>query len=1140
MTSDLIRLAAAQTWQLAVLVACVLLVTRVIARDRPHLAYALWLVVLFKCVTPPLWSSPSGVFCWLQASPAAASAAEEPVAAISHFADLSAASPHDVVVHWTPATPLQTLPAKDSAHPLALTWSEGLVGVWLTGAVCSLMISAIRWQLFLRRLRRYPLHTDADLNARAAQLARRLKVRRRVRLLITDSRIGPAVIGILRPTILLPAAIVAGKSPADLEPILAHELLHVRRGDLWLAAGQVLAQSLWWFHPLVWLANRLLTREAERCCDEQVVAELRCEPARYARSLLEILEQKHALVAVPAFPGVRPVDITSSRLERIMRLGHGCQRRTPWWCWLVMLLAAALVLPGAAFVAGAKERPAKQKKPAQQPPPVGAQARAAGDSAKTVSRVYLVRDVLQRLADELKISESEARVTLVNQLICTIGNLQLQAHRTGTLANPDAGVSGDIELTDNTPFAWSGRKLVVTHRAAVHDRLAAELDRLREFGLRQVTIKVRMISGPRELIERFPVKWSASSPQFGQGLPAATGPQPQAAPPLIPPPAAGEGQSWTRATSIVEKNMPVLYAVIDPPQANALIETVQVHPRANILQAPKVTVFNGQAATVMEAVQRPFVVGVQPVAGSNPPAHEPQIRVVTEGTTLRMRPVLKDAGELHLDYELLLSSIRGVEEAEIPQGPGVKPLVVQVPVVASLRFNTSLDLPLGKTLAVGWYTKDKDVSAATLVLLEVSEAVDSGERESVAPPAAGPGRTAPVANLVARAAYLQGERQRSPPAPWKHASTEELLDREIFATHGRLALDEAVACIGKAAGINIWIDPRGLAAEGVKLDMPVIVQRQRGSVAARTLLKQLLEPLGLEFRIEGEVVRVTGESESRKTYTKVYHVADLIVAVPTIVAIGEGKRFAPPPVKDAKADFEPLIELIQTTIAPHSWDETGGPGSISAFDTNLSLVVSQTQDVHEQIADLLTQLRRLQDQQIVLELRLLNVPENFFERVGIDFDLQTAVEGDIYPAHARLSSQQTKALLKAVSAKLSHPTRVTLLNGQGADLDLPLGERTVNLKVVPLIRADRDSVRLNLAIEEEDAALAMQSSQSPNCQTNQTFLLDVTDRVPATGVPILTKIPHVERLFRQVPPAGSRVLLLVTPTIHITEEVEAR
>ena len=53
------------------------------------------------------------------------------------------------------------------------------------------------------------------------------------------------------------------------------------------------------------------------------------------------------------------------------------------------------------------------------------------------------------------------------------------------------------------------------------------------------------------------------------------------------------------------------------------------------------------------------------------------------------------------------------------------------------------------------------------------------------------------------------------------------------------------------------------------------------------------------------------------------------------------------------ADFDTLIELITTTISPNSWDEVGGAGAIEPFPINLSLVISQTQEVHEQIADLL-------------------------------------------------------------------------------------------------------------------------------------------------------------------------------------------
>ena len=89
----------------------------------------------------------------------------------------------------------------------------------------------------------------------------------------------------------------------------------------------------------------------------------------------------------------------------------------------------------------------------------------------------------------------------------------------------------------------------------------------------------------------------------------------------------------------------------------------------------------------------------------------------------------------------------------------------------------------------------------------------------------------------------------------------------------------------------------------------------------------------------------------------------------------------------AQADFDSLIELITTTDrSPQSWDDVGGPGSIAPFETNLSLVVSQTQEVHEEIADLLEQLRRLQDLQVTIEVRFITLNDNFFERIGVDFD----------------------------------------------------------------------------------------------------------------------------------------------------------
>jgi len=127
----------------------------------------------------------------------------------------------------------------------------------------------------------------------------------------------------------------------------------------------------------------------------------------------------------------------------------------------------------------------------------------------------------------------------------------------------------------------------------------------------------------------------------------------------------------------------------------------------------------------------------------------------------------------------------------------------------------------------------------------------------------------------------------------------------------------------------------------------------------------------------------------------------------------------------AQADFDSLIELITATIQPDSWDDVGGAGSVQPFQTNLSLVVSQTQEVHEQIVDLLEQLRRMQDLQVTIEVRFITLSDQFFERIGVDFDFQIE-DGDFRTA-AELAVD-----------RVNPSTTVGFENGAfTADLDIP-------------------------------------------------------------------------------------------------------
>jgi general secretion pathway protein D len=123
----------------------------------------------------------------------------------------------------------------------------------------------------------------------------------------------------------------------------------------------------------------------------------------------------------------------------------------------------------------------------------------------------------------------------------------------------------------------------------------------------------------------------------------------------------------------------------------------------------------------------------------------------------------------------------------------------------------------------------------------------------------------------------------------------------------------------------------------------------------------------------------------------------LACALPTLVAAGPGKRGEPAskeaqlvqvyPVADLvvpildfcdatqqKTTLETrLIELITATVAPKSWMEHGGKGTVQYVPLGMALVVNQAPAVQEQVADLLRALRRLQDVEVSVEVRIVEV-----------------------------------------------------------------------------------------------------------------------------------------------------------------------
>jgi polysaccharide export outer membrane protein len=156
-------------------------------------------------------------------------------------------------------------------------------GLWALGAAG--LFAALSWSLVrVRGLRRSGVPWIAG-QAIADEMAVQAGIRRPVTVLLHQRVTVPATIGIFQPAILLPFD-APRWTGADLRRAFVHELEHVRRADCGTRLVARVVCAVYWFHPLIWIAWRQLGIEAERACDDAVVAET--DRTEYAEQLVAL------------------------------------------------------------------------------------------------------------------------------------------------------------------------------------------------------------------------------------------------------------------------------------------------------------------------------------------------------------------------------------------------------------------------------------------------------------------------------------------------------------------------------------------------------------------------------------------------------------------------------------------------------------------------------------------------------------------------------------------------------------------------------------------------------------------------------------------------------------------------------------
>jgi beta-lactamase regulating signal transducer with metallopeptidase domain len=304
----------------AILAMCVAVITRV--WRNPHLAHLLWLIVLLRLVAPPVVQVPLPTFDWRGSRETPATAVptvDVPDVAITESSTVRRAEVRESAASAPMPTPSashlesslrlpvptqttgptqQTATAADRPASDALALStvtsfpvwDMLAGAWISGSVLYAALMMVRVQRFGREIRRSSAVAPDWLTGEIREISRSVALPRIPRVHVIDWTLPPMIWSGVRPTLLVPRALVESIDPARRRLLLLHELLHVRRRDPLTRWFAVAVLAVYWWNPFCWWAVRKLQNSQEECCDAAVLCFYPQQSETYGEALLAVSE----------------------------------------------------------------------------------------------------------------------------------------------------------------------------------------------------------------------------------------------------------------------------------------------------------------------------------------------------------------------------------------------------------------------------------------------------------------------------------------------------------------------------------------------------------------------------------------------------------------------------------------------------------------------------------------------------------------------------------------------------------------------------------------------------------------------------------------------------------------------------------
>jgi beta-lactamase regulating signal transducer with metallopeptidase domain len=280
-----------------------------------------------------------------------------------------------------PKTVPQGISLSQQPQPtVSLDWRAMIFLAWAAIAI-GMALLVIQRYLFVRGLVRQASDADGMLLKVFSECCLQMKISRTPTIKVSPAMVSPAACLLARPVILVPEFLPTKLSEKELRAVLLHELAHIRRGDLWLNCAQTILQVIYFYNPLLWLANGVIRRIREQAVDETVLVTLSDNAGDYPETLLNVAK---LALARPAL-SLRLVGVVESKSALAGRIKHMLSHPWPKSAKLGGLALTAIVVLAALLLPMAKGEQ-KSSTETETPEKVVGEAYPAAEKTSTSQR----------------------------------------------------------------------------------------------------------------------------------------------------------------------------------------------------------------------------------------------------------------------------------------------------------------------------------------------------------------------------------------------------------------------------------------------------------------------------------------------------------------------------------------------------------------------------------------------------------------------------------------------------------------------------------------------------------------------------------------------------------------------------------